>query len=295
LLQTEAPSELVICDDCSSDSSVEIIQEFQKKAPFDVYIYENNENLGFTKNFEKVLSLCSGSIIFLSDQDDVWSPNKISSVSRVFKESPEAMAVIHSGYLSNQELESFGVDKLSQIIRGYGSDKAFVTGALSAFRKELIEFALPFPPNLVSHDGYLHYLANLMGKRIVKKDILQTIRRHDNNTSEWVVNSLNKINRFDAFNAQFRSPIAENYNDRLEINQAAQRVFSQKEMRSNLSIKSYNKAVNFLKKEQTSIGKRNSLVRENFFSRKIFAVSMMIMGNYKFFNGYKSFIRDLLR
>jgi hypothetical protein len=134
-----------------------------------------------------------------------------------------------------------------------------------------------------------------MGKRIVKKDILQTIRRHDNNTSEWVVNSLNKINRFDAFNAQFRSPIAENYNDRLEINQAAQRVFSQKEMRSNLSIKSYNKAVNFLKKEQTSIGKRNSLVRENFFSRKIFAVSMMIMGNYKFFNGYKSFIRDLLR
>jgi glycosyltransferase involved in cell wall biosynthesis len=295
LLQTQYPQELVICDDCSSDNSVKIIKEFKKIAPFDVLIYENDNNLGFTKNFEKVLSLCSGSIIFLSDQDDVWSSNKIRTISRVFEKNLEVMAVIHSGYLSNKTLEFIGNDKLSQIMRGYGSDQVFVTGALSAFRKELVEFALPFPANLVSHDGYLHYIAKVMGKRIVLKDILQTIRRHENNTSEWIVNSLEKINRFDALNAQFKSPVAENYNDRLEINQAAQKVFHSKKMRSNLDSKSLRNALSFLKKEKIAIKKRNSLVHKSSFIGKIHAISMMLRGDYRYFNGFKSFIRDLMR
>lgn len=68
--QTLLPNELVVCDDCSSDETVEIIQDFSRNAPFSVRLMINENNLGFAKNFEKAITLCSGEIIVLSDQDD---------------------------------------------------------------------------------------------------------------------------------------------------------------------------------------------------------------------------------
>src|SRR3989339_673267 len=77
LTQTILPNELVICDDCSKDKTIEILQEFSKKAKFPVRIYLNEKNLGSTKNFEKAIGLSKGDIIFCSDQDDVWHNQKI--------------------------------------------------------------------------------------------------------------------------------------------------------------------------------------------------------------------------
>src|SRR5262249_10160572 len=81
LAQTCLPDEVVVCDDCSQDETVTILNDFAIRAPFPVRILVNDQNLGSTKNFEKSISLCSGEIIFLSDQDDVWMPNKIERVS----------------------------------------------------------------------------------------------------------------------------------------------------------------------------------------------------------------------
>lgn len=51
--------ELVICDDCSSDDTLTILNDYENKCNF-IHVYENSEKLGFVKNFEKAISLCSG-------------------------------------------------------------------------------------------------------------------------------------------------------------------------------------------------------------------------------------------
>ena len=66
--QTRLPDELVVCDDQSTDGSVEIIKSFAHHAPFAIRLEINAKNLGSTKNFEKAIGLCRGEIIGLSDQ-----------------------------------------------------------------------------------------------------------------------------------------------------------------------------------------------------------------------------------
>ena len=72
--QTLLPNELVINDDCSTDSTVAIINDFVKNAPFLCKI--NEANLRLTKNFERAIVRSTGDYIFLSDQDDVWKKDK---------------------------------------------------------------------------------------------------------------------------------------------------------------------------------------------------------------------------
>ncbi len=99
LAQTLHPDELVVCDDASTDGTLEILQEFRERAPFPVIIVENQRNIGFLRNFERAIGRCAGDIIMLADQDDVWHADKIQRFSEIFAIHPKC------GYVfSNAEL-----------------------------------------------------------------------------------------------------------------------------------------------------------------------------------------------
>lgn len=74
--QTINPFEVIACDDQSSDSTIEILKEYQQKHSV-LKVYVNNQKLGVTKNFEKAISLCIGDYVALADQDDVWLNEKL--------------------------------------------------------------------------------------------------------------------------------------------------------------------------------------------------------------------------
>ena len=76
LSQSIQDFELVACDDCSTDSTLKILNEYAEK-DFRVKVFTNEKNLGFKKNFEKAIFLCSGDYIALSDQDDIWTENHL--------------------------------------------------------------------------------------------------------------------------------------------------------------------------------------------------------------------------
>ena len=76
LSQTITDWELIVCDDCSKDTTVGILKSYQRKDGR-VKIFVNEKNLGFKKNFEKAIGLCSGDYIALADQDDIWHDNHL--------------------------------------------------------------------------------------------------------------------------------------------------------------------------------------------------------------------------
>lgn len=76
LNQTYQNIEIVICDDCSIDSTVSIVKSYLEKYS-NIRMYVNEENMGYNKTFEKLVTLCKSDYIAVSDQDDIWKPNKL--------------------------------------------------------------------------------------------------------------------------------------------------------------------------------------------------------------------------
>lgn len=178
-LQTRLPDELIVCDDVSTDETFDILQKFSASAPFKVEVVQNECNLGFVKNFEKAIALCSGDIIFLSDQDDIWQPNRVEYSVGIFNKHPEY------GYIFS---DANFIDSKSQPLEGTLWEKVnfwserqqnfaihdtqasvlyestCVTGATLAFRKMHCDLLFPLPPlDRIVHDGWIALLLSLQG------------------------------------------------------------------------------------------------------------------------------------
>lgn len=192
--QTRLPDELIVCDDRSTDRTIEILNTFKANAPFPVSIMINELQLGSTKNFEKAIQHCSGDIIFLADQDDVWDSNKIAIMESRFQD-PEVGMVFTNAAMVNQDLHALGyslwesipfteaeqerlVSKpLDVMIR-----KNVVTGAAMAFRAKLTEIVLPVTNNWV-HDAWIAILISCLKNtkvEIIDKPLIK-YRQHANN------------------------------------------------------------------------------------------------------------------
>lgn len=76
LAQTYPIQELIVQDDCSTDATLPILQEYEAKVPF-MQVIENTHNLGFNLNFKTTCMRATADLIAISDQDDVWMPEKI--------------------------------------------------------------------------------------------------------------------------------------------------------------------------------------------------------------------------
>lgn len=74
--QTYPLHEIIIQDDCSTDSTVDICCQYEAEHA-NVHFFRNATNIGFNKNFETACMRTSGDFVALSDQDDVWYPDKI--------------------------------------------------------------------------------------------------------------------------------------------------------------------------------------------------------------------------
>jgi len=191
--QTKLPDELVISDDNSMDKTIEIIEKFQEYAPFPIKIYKNNKNLGYTQNFNRALEHCSNELIFLSDQDDVWFDNKIEYMVKLAKEYPKKDLFMNDAELVNEKLETSNLTKLEQIKNAGFQENHFVMGCCIAVRKSYLDMILPIPDGFKGHDEWLVRLADVLELRLIDKKVLQYYRRHGENESQAVYNSLIKV------------------------------------------------------------------------------------------------------
>jgi len=189
--QTRLPDELVICDDGSTDESVEIIRAFLHHAPFAGRLEINDYNLGSTKNFEKAIGFCQGEIIALADQDDVWLPEKLSSIAGILERDERVGAVFsdaelidqHSRPLAKTLWRSNGFNSREQerFVAGQGLEvllkHSLVTGATMAFRREFRSLTLPIPSSQI-HDLWIALLITSISHLAPIKTALVRYRKH---------------------------------------------------------------------------------------------------------------------
>jgi len=193
--QTRLPDEIIVCDDCSTDSTLEILSNFKKVSPVSFKIYVNEKNLGVSKNFEKAISLCNGDIIFLSDQDDVWVSEKIEEIINIFNDNPNCSYVFSDAYVVNKDLcyigyklwESISFDKRQResFKKGHQLEILLkhnvVTGATMAFRSHIREIILPIP-KMWTHDHWIAVIGSTLGGggSFIEKPLIY-YRQHDYN------------------------------------------------------------------------------------------------------------------
>ena len=170
LAQTHKVDEIIVCDDASSDTTKEVLEEYKKSYPNLFTLYYNNKNLGPTKNIEKAIQACTGDIIFLSDQDDYWESNKVETIVKWFEANPTMNGVFTSGSLMNSKAEfdnnytlwdvmsfPYKAIKNGEDLKLYiNTVENCVTGATLAIRNNLAFLKQPFPiiKNLV-HDRWM--------------------------------------------------------------------------------------------------------------------------------------------
>lgn len=190
--QTRLPDELVVTDDSPGDATSALIEDFAKSAPFPVRCVRNHKQLGPTRNFNHALSLASGDLIFLSDQDDVWLPEKIETVVTLAKAEPAKACFMNDAYMADGELRPTGTTKMQQIGQAGLPAEAMVMGCCMAIRRSLLDALLPIPESQPAHDNWLVNMSDLLGLTTRIPVPLQYYRRHGQNVSDYFVNRLQR-------------------------------------------------------------------------------------------------------
>lgn len=197
--QTVLPHEIVITDDCSTDKTLSLINTFKETAPFIVRVYTNETNLGYTQNFNKALKLCTNDLIFLSDQDDVWFPNKIEYMVSLANLHQNKDVFMVDAELVDESLQTSGLTKQEQIKNLGLEENAFVMGCCIAVRKTFLDSILPIPRDFSGHDNWIVRLADFLQLRVIDDTALQLYRRHGNNESIGAYNNLVRINKYSIY------------------------------------------------------------------------------------------------
>ena len=297
--QSRLPDEVVICDDASSDNTLKLLKDFRESSPFEVRIHQNKTRLGLDRNFEKTLSLCNGDIIFLSDQDDIWYRDKVKIVSEYFASNPSVDIIINNAdyaeAAAGKDLEISRVTVMEKALH-YGGKDAHLAGACSALRRRYINFLIPFPTSIPQYDVYINRWSSILNNKKLLKETLQLWRIHHSNSS----------NSSEMISSKIESLFSRYWNKRNDrpINTYIQNISQYKLMLLELNIKqrqlsrlplasSANDITKILNAIIVANAHRRDLVKGRFFL-KLKIISIMVFRNYyKYFKGWKSFMKDV--
>jgi glycosyltransferase involved in cell wall biosynthesis len=201
LAQTAPVAEIVVSDDLSSDETIEIVQRTYHQwfathhtSRPELRILRNTSTLGVTANFEQAVRACTGDLIALCDQDDVWHPQRMERLVAEFTRRPRLQLVHGDARLVDQSGAPTGESLFSALgvtvgeIERVHAGKAFallmrrniVTGATVMIRASLARRAVPFPSAWV-HDEWLAVVAAAADALDLIEQPLTDYRQHGGN------------------------------------------------------------------------------------------------------------------
>ncbi len=194
LRQLGENDELIVSDDYPEGATREIVE---KIASDDSRVrYLKGEGKGVIRNFENALKACSGDVIFLSDQDDVWLPDKVETVMKEFANG--AKLVMHDASVTDADLNI--TDPSCFSIHGANTSlgknllKNTFVGCCMAFTKDLLSETMPFPEGIAMHDWWIALVALKKNRKtvLVEKPLILW-RRHGENVTGGKTTAAQKI------------------------------------------------------------------------------------------------------
>lgn len=297
--QTRPPDEVVVCDDGSSDNTLDILEKFRDAAPFDVEIHKNENNTGLVQSFGTAISLCRGDLIFLSDQDDYWLDSKLAVVEKAAFDDEKAVLFINDATIAFAELASTGSTLLGWYRSKGISDSCLKIGCCVAVRGWFVKKLLPFPKQFVFHDEWLVRFADGLGRKKIVDNSLQLWRRHENCSSEFSAwdRSPGKIRKLYSYT---RAINVRRRRERREREIMSKRVFMEKakELKTDEELEyMHDDIVIFirnLEREIKVLAKRFDLKKKNIFIRLILGIIFLKKGGYNKSGGIKAYLGDVL-
>lgn len=192
LCQLGENDEIIVSDDFPAGKTREVVSEIHDKR----IRYIEGQGKGVVRNFENALNACTGDVIFLSDQDDVWMPDKVQKVLAEIRNGADLVlhdAAVTDGSLNVTDPSFFAV---------HGSNASFAknlirnsfVGCCMAFTRKVMADSLPFPNELPMHDWWIALAAMKKGyKTVLLPESLIKWRRHGENVTGGKTSTVQKI------------------------------------------------------------------------------------------------------
>ena len=195
--QERPPDLLLVADDGSTDGTLRLLDAMQHEGCAPMKVLRHERNLGLRRNVERALRACPPGVVVLADHDDVWDPQKLGIVQEAFV-ATDALLWFSDAELMDEaglplgrsawEAVHFDASAQARMRTGRGVDRLMygmtVVGATMAFRTELLDWALPLPPELEGdnhlflHDGWLSVLGSVAGGVVIEPRRLVHYRQH---------------------------------------------------------------------------------------------------------------------
>ena len=187
--QTFKPTEIIVCDDASTDATTTILEEYKQR--YNLRYFVNKSRLGYNANFYQAISLCHGNYIALCDQDDVWMEDKLLKTYRTMKQVENGPTAVSTQVLETDTLlrplpaqptRSISQEPIYSILfAGYSQ------GCTLLINQALKETLLPIVTEhedlreCFAYDAVIGIIAASIGTKYNLPDVTMYYRRHQQN------------------------------------------------------------------------------------------------------------------
>lgn len=207
--QSLVADEVIISDDCSTDTTVEIIQNFIHKYKLKSWrLYKNKVNKGWERNFKEILQLAIGDIIFPCDQDDVWNSNKLEIMSGIMQNNEKILLLVsdYKIFYNDRQVASIAPPLRYGPVKKLGFDKNFLNvrypGCVYCIRKDLLKYYEKYSWVKYPHDAFLWRVSALLDGlyyvdfvSILYRRHTHTATGHEKRTVDYKINNLRYYNK----------------------------------------------------------------------------------------------------
>lgn len=224
--QTRLPDEVVVCDDCSKDDTVSILEEYNEK--YGLKYYLNEKNHGVNYSFYRAISLCSCDYVALCDQDDIWLPNKVALTYSKLLEIDDGTPCVVSSQCNHIDADDRIIKQYPDLPDSEGYVNTLVgigtsQGCTLMMNRKLVDIIIEYkdaPEAQFIYDAFISFTAAIVGKKYNLGTRLMLYRHHENNVvskfikkkpthkqivlSRWQLNGIMPDERLEVLSGLFR-------------------------------------------------------------------------------------------
>ncbi len=233
--------QIEVCDDGSTDRTMEIVREYQAKDER-VTAHVNQENRGYVRNFLEAIRRSTQPYIMLCDQDDIWDPDKVEitldKMQQKEKQCPGKPILVYTDAINfdSEKKERLGRFHQNSHLDTKKVDTAHlfmenkVIGCTVMVNAQIIPYLGECPKEIRVHDWWLAMLCSHFGQIVYVDRPTLLYRQHSGNQiggssfGSYVKDRLSGLRRQrQALQSSYRQGRAflELYGDRMEDDQRA--------------------------------------------------------------------------